>query len=501
MTVKRVGGIVLAVLASASPSRAQLGGWAQPKCDLKPGHYLVNSGILYLKNASSTRFEDQRQRDLRDAGKVLTQAVSSGGQEKNPAAWYYLARYYAFQKDLPGADTAFAKAVALAPACQDDIDIWRRLLWVPLLNAGVQAWEGGNTDSAIASFRRANQIYAGEPTGFTYLATLFANGDQADSAAKYFKLAIGGAGDPKYAKEKKDAMFNLARIYHRGQRWDDAITAYKDYLAASPNDAQATAGLASVYIATGKRDEAMALYGQIVEHADSASAFDLFGAGQEIFRAIAAAPDTAALGGQCRTEARRTRKLTIRQVAARCDSVTSKAMRDYTASVAAQYRLVVRAYDAGLMKNPYYRDALFTLAGTYYLLSDTARALATAQRLYAVDPLNQTTLRMLAQAWQLRGKNDSTLQYLRVSDSLLPVDVTVGTFTPDDSGATASGVITNFHGKPSAPLKLTFEFLNAQGQAVATQTQDVAAIEAGASQAFQLKGVGAGIVAWRYKQS
>src|SRR5689334_18080665 len=40
--------------------------WVPAKCDIKPGHYLVTGGMLYLKNAVETRFDDQRQKDLKD---------------------------------------------------------------------------------------------------------------------------------------------------------------------------------------------------------------------------------------------------------------------------------------------------------------------------------------------------------------------------------------------------------------------------------------------------
>src|SRR3989442_815263 len=269
-----------------------------------------------MKSASDTKFEDQRQRDLKDAYRVLTQAVTTGGQEKNPAAWYYLARYYGFQKDLEGADSAFAKAQDLAPKCKDDIELWRRSLWVPVFNSGIQAWQAGNTDSAIASFRRADQIYTSEPTGFTYLATLLSGAGQPDSAVKYFKLGVRHAGDPRvakekrdglfnvarvydaadrlddaaaayqvelagagqpdsavkyfklavrhaedprFAKEKRDALFNVARVYHAADRLDDAATAYKVYLAAYPNDVQAMAGLAAAYMRQGRKDSAAGL--------------------------------------------------------------------------------------------------------------------------------------------------------------------------------------------------------------------------------------------------
>src|SRR5437763_4301458 len=249
--------VVCAVVCAAAPTAAQQ--WQQAKCELKPGHVSVNRGMLYVKSASETRFADKRQKDLSDADGVLKQAVTSGGQEKNPAAWYYLARYYALRSDLVGADSAFAKAAALAPQCKGDIEVWRRILWVPVFNEGVRAWQAGQTDSAIASFRQANAIYDGDPTGFIYLGTLLSGANQPDSAAKYFRLAVKAGDDPKFAKNKRDALFDVARVYHAAQRWDDAAAGYRDYLAAYPSDVQAMAGLASVYVQQGKQSEAITL--------------------------------------------------------------------------------------------------------------------------------------------------------------------------------------------------------------------------------------------------
>ncbi|MGH7645515.1 MAG: hypothetical protein ACREMR_08000, partial [Gemmatimonadales bacterium] len=94
MTVRQVLGTAATVLVGAMPLGAQARGWAPAKCDLKPGQFLVNSGLLYLKSASETRFEDQREKDIRDAHRVLTQALTTGGQDRNPAAWYYFGRYH-----------------------------------------------------------------------------------------------------------------------------------------------------------------------------------------------------------------------------------------------------------------------------------------------------------------------------------------------------------------------------------------------------------------------
>jgi len=122
------------------------------------------------------------------------------------------------------------------------------------------------------------------------------------------------------------------------------------------------------------------------------------------------------------------------------------------------------------------------------------------QRLYAVDPLNRTSLAKLAGAWQLRGRKDSTLQYLTIADSMT-VEVTIGTFTPDEQGAKLDGLFTNLKAKASPPLGVTFEFLNAKGEVMAADTTKVPAIDASGNHAFEIKKAGAGIVAWRYRRS
>src|SRR5205823_14409849 len=77
-------------------------------------------------------FPTRRSSDLE---RVLTQAVTTGKQEKNPAAWYYLGRYYLMADDLAAADSALSKALTLAPACKEDIGLYRRQAWVPVFRS------------------------------------------------------------------------------------------------------------------------------------------------------------------------------------------------------------------------------------------------------------------------------------------------------------------------------------------------------------------------------
>ena len=524
MSVQRFIGLLgFVCTAGAAPLAAQTGVWLPAACDIKPGHQLVNSGMQSLRSAFSTKFADQKAKDLKDAERSLTQAVTNGKQDKNPAAWYYLGRYYLMVDNLASADSALSKALELAPACKEDIGLYRRQAWVPVFNAGVQAWQGGQTDSAIASFRRANQIYKGEPMGFIYIANLFVGREEPDSAgkksdaakyhtdsvvyathmdsaAKYFRLAVAAASDPKYARDRRDALFNVARVYHSAKRYDEAIAAYREYLVAYPGDVAGMASLAGLYGLTGNRDSAAAIYGRVLEHADSASADELFTAAGSMLGAIPNSPDTAVMDADCGKAAKKkTPALTARQVAARCAPAAADTMRKYHALVDPQYSVVAKTYQAGLKKNHYSRDALYNLAGVSYLIGDSANVLPLAQRLYAIDPMNRSTLAKLAGGWQLKGKKDSVLYYLTIADSL-PVEITVSSFTPTEKGATLDAQMTNFRPKPSPPLKITFDFLDAKGNVVATQTQDVPALDSNGSQSFKLKVEQPGVVAWRYKR-
>jgi tetratricopeptide (TPR) repeat protein len=505
--------------------------WLPPKCEVKgANHFLVNSGLLYLKDATEKPLN--RERDLKDAQRTLTQAVTTGGQDKNGAAWYYLGRYYAMRSDAAGADSAFRTAEELLPACHEDINFYRRnSLWVPLFNQGLAALNAQNYDSAVTALRAAARVYSGEPQGYTTLATVFFNMPIAsylpestfrkqnpglpdsvataryeaatitryDSAAKYFRLGIQAAADPRFDKEKKDAIFNLGNAFYGAQRYDSAAAAYTDYLKAVPNDAQARARLADVLSMGGHKDSAMAMYRLIIQNADSAEPTSLFSAGVSIYNAAPPLPDTAHISAACRQKPRAAGQ-TILQRKQKCDREGADSMARRDSSAVTNYQLAAQAFEAGLTREPLNRDGLFNLTSSYFAMHQADKMLPVAQRLVAVDPMNRNSVRMLAQAWQLKKQGDSALYYVTISDSLLPVDVSVGGFGPTEQGATISGVVTNYHAKPSVPLKLVFEFLNKAGTVVTTTTADVPAIDGNGTQAFQVQATGAGIIAWRYKK-
>lgn len=499
-TVRNLGVALLAMIAA--PLSAQSGRWAEVKCDIKPGHYLVNSGLLYLKSASNAKFEEQKQKDLRDAQRVLNEALTTGRQEKNPAAWYYLGRYYILTSDAVGLDSAFTRAETLKPACKDDIAGWRRVVWVPVFNAGVAAWQANNSDSAIASFRRASALLPDEPTSTKYLATLYFNAGQTDSAVAYFRRSADVAKkDPKFAQDYKDALYNMARIEQNQEHWAQAGAAYQEYLAVYPNDPEVLAAMGTVYMQTGKKDSAFAIYRQVIAKGDSMGYFTLYRVGATIGQSVPDDPDTAAAGNDCRTQARAARPpLSAARIRARCDSVTKGIANEFFNNSKEAYALSAQALDASLKLNPYYRETLIHRANTALGMRDSVTALEMARRLIAVDPMNKQSIKMMAYAQQANGKIDSTLHYLRLHDSTLVADVTISQFDSTDGGRDLRGLVTNPRPAASPALGLAFEFLNSKGEVVSSEPVQVPAIQSGQSAPIEVHARGMGIVAWRYKK-
>lgn len=545
--------VLAGVTAALTIGRVEAGAqqpaiWIPPACKLNTKHFLVNSAQLYLKNATQAKAPEQRNSNLKDANRVLNEAVTTGGQIDNPAIWYFFGRYYLIVEDMAGADSSFRKAEEGAADCKDDIEQYRRLAWVPQVQAAADALNNADLETAKVHFRKANAIYQGDPLGFYYLANVFTNQGQLDSATYYYRrtLDLANQADTAQRETYETSMFNLARLYHQEQTWDSAVAWYEKYRQEKPGDMQAAAGLAVVYAEAAKaasaaKDEARAadlktrgdkLYDGILAQVDSVPMLDLFSLGISLFS-----------GGD--------------------------------------YERASRAFQGVLKKSPYYRDALYNLASTYLSMGsvkDTTipqaqrdaqtkqigeQMLPVTKRMVEVDGHNRNTLRMLAVAYQYMGMNDSVLAMLTAAEGL-PFEINVGTFQPTQTGHQLRGTVTALEGqvlkttrdslakdstrladlqktlaagrdpktnRPLAPAikqalqgqepvlqkrvqdlrgelerlmsvsvpPITFEFLNQGAQVVAAQTVPGMTLAPNANQDFELSAVGEGIVSWRYK--
>jgi len=530
-------------LAASRPLGAQAAReWVppQPPCDIKPGHFRVNSAIVDLRSAATQPLT--RDHMLSETKDVLTRAITIDKQDKNPAVWYYFGRYYVEVGDAAGADTAFAKAVTLAPQCKADVDRYRAGLWANVLNAGLRNWQENRPDSAKLLLRQAASLQPSHPRAYLALGQLYESENKIDSAATFLNRAAAAAGnDTAFAQQKKEALGEAARLYARRlqadpavQKWqhtrfsrdsiqhlltaDSSVLARVQASSASrrargarlaPADQQAFArDSAARAKSVADRRAALASVAPTVA-ADSSAAGPVFDPVIQAYRTyLQAYPEgTDVVPGLANLYYQSGR---LADANAGFDAIYP-ADRRFPPDVlieagqgalrANAFAVSARLLERGLQQSPYNRDALVDLGNAYQALRDSASLLPVAQRLAAVDPLNRTTLRLVAAGWDLRGRRDSAQKYRDLAEGGLQVDVAISTFQQDSAGYSITGVATNSGSTGSAVQRLTFEFLDAMGHVQVTQAIEIPPLPPQGSHAIELHVPGTALVAWRYRSS
>ena len=529
-----------AVSAPLAAQQAQVWVQPQPPCDIKPGHFRIVSAVVDLKSAAEKPVT--RDHMLQAAQDVLTRAITGDGQDKNPGAWYYFGRYYVEVDDAAGADSAFRRAEALAPQCKQDIDGYRQRLWTDVVQAGLRNWQENRPDSAKLLLRQAASLRPNHPKPALSLGQLYASQNQLDSAAYWLTQAAAAAGaDTAFAETKKEALATAARLSSRrlqsdsaAQRWqrtrfsrdsiqrliavDSVVLARIEASSASrrsrgarlaPADQQAFARDSSARArAIGEKRAALTARAQGAA-GDSAAAQPAFEPAIKAFRSyLEAYPEaTDAVPGLANLYYQSGR---VRDADTAFDAIYPASRRLAPELAIDVGRGAVRgnAYSVGtkliargLELLPYERDALQDLAAAYLALRDSAHLLPTAQRLAAIDPLNRTTLRLLAAGWDLKGRRDSAQKYRDLAEGGLQVEVAIGEFRQDSSGYTLSGTATNAGATTTPVQRLTFEFLDAMGHVQVTQAIEIPQLPSQGSHQIELHVPGTALVAWRYRPS
>lgn len=447
------GGVLLAVTAgflSAQQSviavKAQAGldsKYLPPACDLKPGDFRISSGATYLKTGIETSIADNRARALRDGRRVVTDAIASAAQGKNPAAWYFLGRITLQQGDLVGADSALAKAEALAPACKDDIHRIRQRVGIALHNAGAQYIVSGATDSAMIMYRAATMIDPSGSASYAGIASIFNDQGNTDSAIAYFDRAVTSSDptDTNATKLRNQAAFNHAVLLVNAGRTEDAKASFRRYLGWVPDDEQAKGALQSLESGGG---------------GGMAASTDAYNQGVENYNA-------------------------------------------------GKFTEAAVAFSKALIDQPNNRDAINALANSYLGLKDGPKLVETAKRLVALEPLNELSEKLLLEGYRLSKKPEESLEvYLRMAATSVSIESVK--VQASSSGATLTAIArgrdpSDADGKPVSPsaTTVTFEFLDRSGGVVSSAAVSIPAIASGATQPLTVKGTGAGIVAWRYQ--
>jgi tetratricopeptide (TPR) repeat protein len=485
---------------------------------------------------------ESRDQQVAQAKRFLTDAILQEKQDANPAAWYYLGRLGVITGDVAGADSALARATTLAPKCADDIASYRHNLWGELLNNGLAAWQDGKQDSGLALLRVAARLEPANPKPLAAAAALLTTRGNDDSALAYYRLAAKTAGaDTAFAPDKRDALANAWHIVVRKVQGHPAaqrvlrlragldstqrgITSDSTVLARllasshsrkargtrlAPADQQLFTrdSTARAQAVVQRRARLAAALAQIA--ADSTALAAAFAPAIDALSAYVAAypgePEAAISLATLLAQSGRwvLAAAVFDSLAAHAPELEADALFGPGARMVEQglYRAGARALTLGLARNPYRRDALFSLAMAYYQLRDSVSLLPVARRLLVLDPLNRASLMLVAAGWDFGGRRDSTKAYVARADSGLAVEISVPSFLPDTAGASLDGGALNLKSTPSAPFRLTVEFLDPSGQVIATASHDVPSLPPRQSHPFALQVSGKRIAGWRYRAS
>jgi len=523
----------------AAGLEAQAKAWIEPKppCDIKPGFFRLNSAVVDLQHAAQQ--PQMRDHLLGQAQEVLVRTIRDDKQDKNPAAWYYLGRYYVEEGDAVGADTAFARAATLAPQCKADIATYIAPLAQATLNQGLTLWQAGNKDSGAILLRRAYAIDATQVKALFQLGLLYIDANQLDSASAVLRRAAqASAGDTAYSEARRDALLTVARVSVRTVQSDPAVQKWQHtrysrdslapYVASdstvfarmqassasrrargarlSPADQQSFSHDSTARADAVSRDRAARDAIQQQAAADSTAAQAVFQPAIASYKELVAAyPSNAEAAGSLASlyvqAGRRSEAIAVFDgLFAHAGDLSESDLYDLGQRLVSSrlWAPGIKAYALALERNPFHRNALSELGSAYVETKDGANAVATLQRLVVLDPMNKMALHLMGQAWDLRGQTDSARKYTVTSDSL-SVDITIASMVPDSSGMTLTGVATNAGSAAAKATHLMVEFLDAKGSVLASQGVDIPAVPAGGSQQFQAHAAAKGAVGWRYR--
>lgn len=430
-------------------------------CSLK-GDFRSSSAATNLKTASDGAdggSKPDREKAERIIGTARTNALAAiEADPKKSAGWYYYGRSSLLLGDLAAADSAFTKAVELAPDCAEDVKAFRQTAWTLLMTPASKLSREGQADSALVLFRQAAQISRDFPQGFYNMGVIHANAGHADSAVHYFKLAQQKAGtNPQFASERSGSTLNLAAVYQQQDKHADAARELKTYLAINPNDVQAKRALAQSLRLSGAADEAAQVEAQLVA-SGNATSNDLMQLGVNAF-------------------------------------------------AAKKYAEAADAFGKVLEKEPHNRAALFNLANVHFAAKDGPKLVAASEKLIAIDPLNEDVYKLQAEGYKAQNNVDmqvKVVEKLIAMPTILQIDSV--TAIKGASGVKVFGKAIGREAQtpggkplPAAPVAVIFELIKLDGTVVATQEVAIPALQAGARHEIVFEAKGDGISEWRYR--
>lgn len=528
--------VLPALVAAVMATSVQTAAAQQKECDIDESNGGVGMAVFALLAAQ------QQGVSQADQSKNLAQAINrmfpgdpkreESDNAKNPVGRAYVLgkiyMTYLSQPDMPvittrgrlgfktnpegvadlsiGIDSAFRIVEARSPECAVIASQWRQQAgWVKLVQQAMELANSNKIDSAEMVANQALRISPTAPYSRLVLGNVAAQRQKNMEAIQHYKSALAEAEkDTVFAEVRRTILYTLGNFANDAAQIDTAPANRKVYFAEA----------LEAFNALGKDPGK--------QYADVAS--------QGRTSVLRAMGDTAAIKAACKPHLDDPSAFSFTALI-QC-GVTLAEVNDVPGST--------KLFEAANVQNPYHRDVLYNLARQQMVNNQFAQAIATTEKLIAVDPSNPDNLRLYVFAYgslrrQYVNRADSigkvvnalgrtaadmakrraltdtairldSLQKAAVGKQLdwneradsMQVQVLFAEFTPGAEKATLGGEIRN-RSAVEKSYTLVIEFLDKTGAVVGTGSATVDKVAPKSSGRFSITGTAPGIVAFRYK--
>jgi tetratricopeptide (TPR) repeat protein len=405
-----------------------------------------------------------------------------------------------------GIDSAFKIVEEKVPQCAVMASQWRQQGgWVKLVQTAMDLANSNKIDSAEMVANQALRISPTAPYSRLVLGNVAAQRMKNMEAIQHYKGALAEAEkDTIFAEVRRTILYTLGNFANDAAQIDTIPANRKIYYAEALDAFNALA-----------RDPGK-------QYADVAN--------QGRTAVLRSMGDTVAIRAACKPQLDNPSGFSFTALI-QC-GVTLAEINDVAGST--------KLFEAASIQNPYHRDALYNLARQQMVTGDYAKAIATTDKLVALDPSNPDNLKLYVFAYgslrkQYVSKADSvgkvanalgrtaadnakrraltdtairldSLQKSMLSKQLdwnekadsMTVQVLFAEFTPGAEKATLGGEIRN-RGTTEKSYTLNIEFLDKSGAVVGTGSATVDKVAPKGSGRFSITGTAPGIIAFRYK--